>query len=78
MEFVCFVWISEQIANFAFYTTLKDWFLYPRRSVFTARYAQSPHMTHMFVFDVHVTVHRDKFRIIKLTRCTNISNLFLE
>ena len=26
--------------------------------------------------DVHVTVHRDKFRIIKPTRCTNFSILF--
>jgi hypothetical protein len=29
-------------------------------------------------FDVHVTVHRDKFLIIKPTRCTNFSYLFLE
>ena len=29
-------------------------------------------------FDVHVTVHRDKFLIIKPTRCTTFSNLFLE
>jgi len=29
-------------------------------------------------FDVHVTVHRDKFLIINPTRCTNFSNLFLE
>jgi len=29
-------------------------------------------------FDVPLTVHRDKFLIIKPTRCTNISNLFLE
>ena len=27
-------------------------------------------------FDAHVTVHRDKFLIIKATRCTNFSNLF--
>ena len=27
-------------------------------------------------FDVHVTVHRDKFLIIKPTRCPNFSNLF--
>ena len=27
-------------------------------------------------FDVHVTVHRDKFLIIKPNRCTNFSNLF--
>jgi hypothetical protein len=26
--------------------------------------------------DVHVTVHCDKFLIIKPTRCTNFSNLF--
>jgi len=30
------------------------------------------------LFDVHVTVHRDKFLTIKPTRCTNFSNLFLE
>jgi hypothetical protein len=29
-------------------------------------------------FDVHVTVHRVKFLIIKPTGCTNYSNLFLE
>jgi hypothetical protein len=29
-------------------------------------------------FDVHVTMHRDKFLIIKPTRCTNFSNLFLK
>ena len=28
-------------------------------------------------YDVHVTAHIDKFLIIKLTRCTNFSNLFL-
>jgi len=28
--------------------------------------------------DVHVTVHGDKFLIIKPTRCTNFSNLFLK
>ena len=31
---------------------------------------------HVRFFDVHVTVHRDKFLTIKLTRCTNFSNLF--
>ena len=30
------------------------------------------------IFDVHVTVHRGNFFIIKPTRCTNSSNLFLE
>jgi hypothetical protein len=29
-------------------------------------------------FDIYVTVHRDKFLIIKPTRCTNFSNLFSE
>jgi hypothetical protein len=29
-------------------------------------------------FDFHVTVHRDKLLTIKPTRCTNLSNLFLE
>jgi len=29
-------------------------------------------------FDVHVTVHRVKILIIKQTKCTNFSNLFLE
>ena len=28
--------------------------------------------------DVHVTMHRVKFLVIKPTRCTNFSNLFLE
>jgi len=28
--------------------------------------------------DIHVTVHRDKILIIKPTRCTNFSNLFLK
>ena len=37
------------------------------------------HVTvHRVKFDVHVTVHRVKFLIIKPTRCTNFSNLFLE
>jgi len=31
-----------------------------------------------FDFDVRVTVHRVKFLIIKPTRCSNFSNLFLE
>jgi len=30
-----------------------------------------------FLFDVHVIVDRNKFLIIKPTRCTNFSNLFL-
>ena len=34
--------------------------------------------SHEDVFDVHVTVHRDIFLIIKPTSCTNFSNLFLE
>jgi len=29
-------------------------------------------------FDVHVTVHRVRFLVIKPTRCTNFSNLFSE
>ena len=33
---------------------------------------------HTHHFEVHVTVHRDKFLIIKPTRCNNFSNLFLE
>jgi hypothetical protein len=32
----------------------------------------------MKIFDVHMTVHRAKFLIIKQTRCTNCSNIFLE
>jgi hypothetical protein len=32
----------------------------------------------LLVYDAHVTVHRDKFRIIKPTRCPNFSNLILE
>ena len=33
---------------------------------------------HWTYIDVHVTVHRDRFLIIKPNRCTNFSNLFLE
>jgi len=29
-------------------------------------------------FDVHMTIHRSKFLVIKPTRCTDFSNLFLE
>jgi len=36
------------------------------------------HYQNVLVFDVHVTVLHDKFLIIKPTRCTNFSNLFLE
>ena len=38
-------------------------------------------MLNMFravLFDIHVTVHSDKFLTIKQIRCTNFSNLFLE
>jgi hypothetical protein len=35
-------------------------------------------MNMSFLFDVYVTVHRFKFLIIKPTRCTYFSNLFLE
>jgi hypothetical protein len=43
-----------------------------------------PHSAHTvylyahYGFDVHGSVHRDKFLIIKPTRCTNFWNLFLE
>jgi hypothetical protein len=36
------------------------------------------YQTNIYLFDVHVTVHHDKFLIIKPNRCTNFSNLFLE
>jgi len=35
-------------------------------------------LSFMFHLDVHVAVHRHKFLIIKPTRCTNFSNLFLK
>jgi len=41
MEFVCFVWISEQTANFASLNLKRLFFFKPRWSVFTARYTQS-------------------------------------
>jgi len=31
----------------------------------------------IFYFDVHVTVHRDKFLIVEPTRCTNFLNFFI-
>ena len=44
----------------------------PERDDLIASFTPSIH------FDVHVTVHRVKFLIIKPTRCTNFSDLFLE
>jgi hypothetical protein len=43
-------------------------------------YKTYPHsiITNLCYLDVHVTVHRDQFLIIKPTRCTNFSNLLLE
>jgi hypothetical protein len=38
----------------------------------------APTVYDVLLFDVDETVHRDKFLIIKPTRCTNFSNLFLE
>ena len=35
-------------------------------------------VNNLMVFDVHVTVHRDKFLVIKPAIWTNFSNLFLE
>ena len=48
--------------------------------VWTQRLILLPIVTELTnpLFDVHVTVHRDKFLTIKPTRCTNFSNLFLE
>jgi hypothetical protein len=42
--------------------------------------AYSPPMNYysVFFFDVHMNVNRDKCLIVKPTRCTNFSNLFLE
>jgi len=42
-------------------------------STFTVRFSDSNTVRE---FDIHVTVHRDKFFIIKPIRCTNFSNLF--
>jgi len=36
------------------------------------------HWREVHQVNVHVTVHRDKFLIMKPTRCTNFSNLFSE
>ena len=35
------------------------------------------HMKTRSEFDVHVTVHRDKFLITKPTRCTNFSQFYV-
>jgi len=47
---------------------------FPLYSIFYWRWRQ----WHTPKFDVHVTLHRDKFLIIKPIRCTNFSNLCLE
>jgi hypothetical protein len=39
---------------------------------------QESRLKKLMDFDVYVTVHHAKFPIIKPTRCTNFSNLFLE
>jgi hypothetical protein len=39
---------------------------------------QTTHSSTHLTFDIHMTVHHDKFPIIKPTTCTNFSNLFLE
>jgi hypothetical protein len=48
----------------------------PSNGIFFRIAIYSSHWTKLVVFDVHVTVRRDKFIIIKPTRCTNFSNLF--
>ena len=43
-----------------------------------AMVVQETYQTNIYLFDVHVAIHHDKFLIIKPTRCTNFPNLFLE
>jgi len=40
--FMCFVSISEET-----YTTLRDWFVQPKRRMFTARYALNTYIKHI-------------------------------
>jgi hypothetical protein len=54
-------------------TTTKSNFWLSRRSC-----GKSNLLEVMYGYDVHVTVHRDKFLIIKPTRCTNFSNLLMK
>ena len=47
-------------------------------SIFPSNHAVIRYKILFRLFDLHVTVHRVKFLILKPTRCTNFSNLFLE
>jgi hypothetical protein len=64
-----------------------DWKIFPTlgratptafKILSSANYISINLVTPIVRFDVHVTVHRDKFLIIKPTRCSHFSNLFLE
>jgi hypothetical protein len=48
IEFLCFIWISEQTATLP-YTTLRARFSYIQSVVFTERYALSPYIQQMRV-----------------------------
>jgi hypothetical protein len=48
MEFVCFVWISEQIANFALHNIKRLDFITEVKSVYCAVRAESLHKTDTF------------------------------
>ena len=67
---LCWPTVGEWRLNFG----LGIWFIYCGRT-----YRLFGGMCYLCLqFDVHVTVHHDKFHTIKPTRCTNFSNLLLE
>jgi len=61
---------SHSFANFTYLVATKHFLNYTEYKKVTS--------TNNKLSDIHVTVHRDKFLIIKPTRCTNFSSLFLE
>ena len=66
--------VQEEIGTECKITTFGIWWWWWRWWYFNGQELNF----HKNNFDVHVTVHRDKFLTIKPTTCINFSNLFLE
>jgi hypothetical protein len=69
---------NEQWNNKFCYKVASCWLFLLSQYIIYCRYSYMKGNSNTSEFDVHVTVHRDTFLIIKPTRCTDYSNLFLE
>jgi hypothetical protein len=65
------VWLSAAVTGCVL--SVKPWYV-----EFMFSHGWKHDKSTFLLFDVHVTMHHDKFLTIKPTRCTNYSNLFLE